>query len=172
MKIGIDFDNTLVNTYEVTKERLDRYLPGNNLHSYHDLDPVEEQKFFDKYYLEILENVTLYPYAKEALEELRKMGCTLVLVTARGIYSQESGKPTLKVLQKFGIEFDEYYWGNPIKGHVCKDNHIDLMIDDLQSVCEEVSSKGVKVLNFGETSDRFAYALNWKEVVEYVKKGL
>ena len=31
MKIGIDFDNTIVNTSVVSKMFLDKYCPGNNL---------------------------------------------------------------------------------------------------------------------------------------------
>ena len=140
--------------------------------TYHELDKQREKEFLEKYYLDILNDVTLFDGVKEAFAKLKEMGCTLALVTARGIYSQEIGKPTLKVLQKFGIEFDEYYWGNPIKGHVCKDNHIDIMIDDLESVCEDVTSCGIKALYFGEPSKKFDYALSWDDVVKYMERTL
>ena len=53
MRIGIDFDNTLVNTKELSKKYLDLYMPGNNLESYHDLPVEESVKFFDKYQSEL-----------------------------------------------------------------------------------------------------------------------
>ena len=48
MKIGIDFDNTIVNTSETSKKYLDKYKPGNNLKSYHELSDEEESFIFLK----------------------------------------------------------------------------------------------------------------------------
>lgn len=49
MRIGIDFDNTIVNTSVTSKRYLDKHLPGNNLNSYHDLSKNEGLDFFYKY---------------------------------------------------------------------------------------------------------------------------
>ena len=49
MRIGIDFDNTIVNTSVTSKRYLDKHLPGNNLNSYHDLSKNEGLDFFNKY---------------------------------------------------------------------------------------------------------------------------
>ena len=53
MRIGIDFDNTIVNTSVTSKRYLDKHLPGNNLNSYHDLSKNEGLDFFYKYYKDI-----------------------------------------------------------------------------------------------------------------------
>ena len=52
MRIGIDFDNTIVNTSVTSKRYLDKHLPGNNLNSYHDLSKNEGLDFFYKYYFQ------------------------------------------------------------------------------------------------------------------------
>ena len=66
MRIGIDFDNTIVNTSVTSKRYLDKHLPGNNLNSYHDLSKNEGLDFFYKYYKDITNSLDLF----EVLEGL------------------------------------------------------------------------------------------------------
>ena len=60
MRIGIDFDNTIVNTSVTSKRYLDKHLPGNNLNSYHDLSKNEGLDFFNKYYKDITNSLDLF----------------------------------------------------------------------------------------------------------------
>ena len=64
------------------------------------------------------------------LKELKKKGHTIILYTARGMKTQNSNLgslmkynaiDTFEVLEKYGIEYDEIYFGKP---------HADLYIDD------------------------------------------
>lgn len=172
MTIGIDFDNTLVNTEEVSKRFLDIYKPGNNLASYHDLPLEESIIFFQKYHLQITDNLELLDGVKETFAYFKKKNIKTVLVTARGGRGAPGiVEPTKKFLTDNGIVFDKMVFMADEKGEVCKANNIDLFVDDLESVIEEINNKGVNVLLFGHKSDKFAYALNWQEVIEYLKKG-
>lgn len=173
MKIGIDFDNTLVNTKELSKEFLDMYLPGNNLESYHDLPEEESLDFFNKFRIEITNNLKLKPGVKEAFDYFEKNNIETVLITARGGKGVTSLiEPTKRFLEKNSIRFKKVVFGVGIKGETCKNENVDLFIDDLEKVISEVSEKGVKVLLFGDTSTKFDYALNWNEVIKYLEKGL
>lgn len=172
MKIGIDFDNTLVNTAELSKKFLDIYKPGNNLASYHDLPLEESLDFFDKYHIEITENLKLLDGVKEAFDYFKKNGIKTVLITARG----DGGvttliEPTKAFIERNELYFDKMIFKAGIKGDVCKENEIDLFIDDLEEVVSEVQSKGTKVLLFGSKSDTYDYAMNWQEVIDYIEKG-
>lgn len=172
MVIGIDFDNTLVNTAELSKRYLDHYKPGNNLSSYHDLPLEESLDFFNKYYLEITENLELFDGVKEAFKYFNEHQIKTVLITARGGNNVDNIiNPTKRFLVANDLVFDNMIFMTDIKGEACLTNHVDLFIDDLEENINEVSSKGVNVLLFGKKSDRFPYALNWHEVIRYLEKG-
>ena len=172
MTVGIDFDNTLVNTYEVSKKYLDEFLPGNNYKSYHELDLQTELDFFDKYHLKITESLNLYDGVKEAFEYFKENNIKIVLITARGYDRKDLIAPTKAFLEKEGLEFDKMCFSKPVKGACCKENRVDLFIDDSLNVVPEVYNSGTKVLLFGKESPIYDYVLNWHEVIEYIKKGI
>jgi len=155
MKIGIDFDNTMVNTYQVSKHFLDVYKPNNHLKSYHDLPKDEELAFFMNYFIKITENLTLYDGVKEAFDFFEKHNIELILITARG----QDGlliEPTNKFLKKHNLNFSKKVFD----------------ANDNDKVLQNASEKHVKVLKYGEKSDLFPYVLNWKEVVDYIRKEI
>lgn len=70
------------------------------------------------------------PGAKEALKNLRASGHTIIIHTARNMQTQghnvgkvlkSVGKVTLDWLEKYGIEYDEIFFGKP---------NADITIDD------------------------------------------
>ena len=173
MRIGIDFDNTLVNTKELSKKYLDLYMPGNNLESYHDLPVEESVKFFDKYHIEITKNLEVFEGVKEAFDYFKKNNIETVLVTARGGNGATSIiEPTKEFLKKNNLNFDKLIFSTDVKGDACANENLDLFIDDLETVLEDVNDKGVNVLLFGDKSTKFDYALNWAEVINYLEKGI
>ena len=172
MTIGIDFDNTLVNTAELSKRFLDIYKPGNNLESYHDLPLAESLDFLEKYCLEITENLTLYDGVKEAFEYFAKNNIKTILITARG----DNGvtgliEPTKRFLSKHDLHFDEMVFMTSVKGDTCLKYNVDLFIDDLLENVKEVREKGINTLLYGSSSAEADYALNWNDVIKYLEKG-
>ena len=167
MKIGIDYDNTIVNTKEVSKKYLDIFLPNNNLENYHELPLDQELEFFKKYHLDITASSSVFEGFKELFNELKDKGITLALVTARGSDNPELIEPTKKFLEDNGIFFDEYIFSAGLKGQICKENNIDLLIDDSLSVIKNASSY-TKVLLYGEKSEDYPYAMDWQEVKQYL----
>ena len=84
MRIGIDFDNTIVNTSVTSKRYLDKHLPGNNLNSYHDLSKNEGLDFFYKYYKDITNSLDLFDGVYEAFSFFKENNIEIALLTARG----------------------------------------------------------------------------------------
>lgn len=170
MVIGIDFDNTLVNTVETSKMFLDEYKPNNNLKSYHQLPYNEEVDFFRKYVYKITDALKLHPNAKKALDLLKNNNIRIILITARGIEGNLLIGPTNDFLEKNNIIFDKKIYSAPKKGKYCEEYGIDLFIDDNDLVLEDIAKRGIKVLKFGSKSSIHPYVLNWDEAIEYFKK--
>lgn len=171
MNIGIDFDNTLVDTAKSAKKYLDIYKPGNNLKSYHDLPLDEEIYFFNRYRKEMSESLEFIEGAKDAISFFKSKGIKIFLVTARNFEAQ-TAIYAKDFLEKNGIIFDKLCFNNSLKGDACKENHIDLMIDDTDYVIKELQEKNIRTLKFGSKSDTSDYALNWEEVTLYVERML
>lgn len=173
MNIGIDFDNTLVNTKEITKKYLDIYYPNNNLKSYHDLPEEEVVSFLSKTYIDILNDLSILPNARETLDFLRKNGCKLILITARGDRYIESDKAEALLkdfFKKKNIVFDDEVYCATHKVEACIEKNIDIMIDDLDYLLSEIVNENIKVLKFGNYSEKYPYALDWFRVEEYFRK--
>ena len=173
MNIGIDFDNTIVNTCEVSKKYLDIFKPGNNLKSYHELPLEEEIAFFSKYHMEIAKHLKVLPNVKKAFAFFRKNNCKLYLITARGLNVDDQVKmvETIKeYLKNKKIKFEGEIYYQQYKSKACLENDIDIMIDDTDYVLEDVKKNGIRVLKYGNISDKYDYVLNWNEVIEYFRK--
>ena len=164
MKIGIDFDNTIVNTSEISKMFLNNYKPGNNLKSYHELSEEEEFSFFEKYYEDITNNLIIFDNVKETFNFLKENNIKIVLITARGGNYPEIIDITKNFLIKNDLLFDEMIFGAYPKGKEAKENNLDLVIDDTKEVIENVKEYGIKGLLYG--SD----VKNWQEVEDYIRK--
>lgn len=172
MRVGIDFDNTIVNTVEVSKKYLDEFMPGNNLKSYHELSYEKEREFFEKYSEIITENLSVFKNVKKAFSFFKKNDITLVMISKRGWDYEPLKNKTLEYLKNHNLKFDEVNIAITDKGKFCKLNNIDLLIDDLEIELKKVEDYGIRGLKYGSKSDRFDYALSWKDVIEYIRKGL
>lgn len=169
MKVGIDFDNTIVNTKEVTKLFLDKYLPGNKYKSYHDLSYEEELKFFMANFKEITENLTVLPGVKKALKYFKDNNIETYLITARGSDYPEIIKPTKEYLKKHDLKFDKVIFSALLKGDICFKEKINIMIDDSYPVIENVNSYGIKTIKFGEKSNKHEVN-NWEDIIKIIDK--
>ncbi len=164
MKIGIDFDNTIVNTFETSKKYLDKFLPDNNLKSYHDLPKEQEWYFVEHYFNDITKDLTLYDNVLNAIDFFKKNDIKVVLITARGGHYPEIIEETKKFIEKNNIPFDEIIFSVYPKGKEAKEHELDYVIDDSIDVVNDVRNHGVKALLYGDE------VKNWQEVIEYFEK--
>ncbi len=163
MRIGIDFDNTIVNTKQV----VNKYLKRHNF-----VIKKEEDKtmFYEKYIDEITKE--LKPF-KNSLKILNKLSNhELYLISARSTkYSLNSIELVKEILTKYNFKFKEIYFGVYGKGkaEVSAKLGIELFIDDDITNCLEVSSVGIDTILYGKEYEGLKSKKDWKEIYKYIK---
>lgn len=173
MKIGIDIDNTICSTDEVIDIKIKEYIKEHGM---------SQEEFFgdssnmDKFYKEkILEVIAEDPVKDDFLRVLNKLKVNneIIIVTARNETfvktSQSMRKATMDWLAKNNIYYDKYFDDAYKEGKVkvCKDENIDIIIDDDINNYLAFKEHGVNTLLFddrGKYLDVVDRVGSWKEV--------
>lgn len=162
MKIGIDIDDTISNTYEAGIKYADKYTRtccnricniNENLGKVKDhrvwqtvfeWNPEEEKKFFENYYMEILKEVELKEEVLENINKLYSNNDEIYFITARSnINGTDVEDITKSWLEKYKIPFNGLYL-NKEKLKVCQELGIDIFVDDSLENCKSVQSGNIK----------------------------
>ena len=173
MRIGIDVDNTMTNTFEYLLDLKRKYLP-NMEDDYHNWDTDIKDEFLEKHLENIWKNCTLKTGCKEVVEKLRSLGHKVIIISYRqNIYNLNSFEILDEYFKKNGIEVDELYVGITKKGDFCEACLIDLFIDDKLENLDAVSKKGIEVIQFYnpfEKTGNYTIVKNWDEVYRKIEK--
>ena len=178
MRLGIDIDQTIVNTSTVALEYANKYAKELNLKNYEELYKAEGLKFYIKYLTEILKNVSLFPGVLEALNILKEKGFELIFITARGssfefdfTYDHES--ITKETFKKYNIPHDKIIYKCFPKGETAFKEKIDFFIDDKEENLDDIAKYGIKCLkmvsNINEESDHLKFD-NWQDILKFLLK--
>lgn len=184
MKIGIDIDDTIVDTNgELIKEALkyDKLIGGKGFKDKTAFDFVEmffwnlqDKKNFFHYLKDnkLLDDIEIKKDFKEINEELSKL-CDIYFISSRNEKSFiDANKETTEWLQKNKIIYKEMYLDVQEKGLLCKKLGIDLFIDDNIKQVNNALSNGINAklmvndYNKNENLDKFE---NWYQIIEYIK---
>ena len=194
MKIGIDIDDTIANTFETGIKYAEEFTKDYCNRTYTDIDErlgnlkthkhwqaifewndEEEDKFFEKYYLKIIEETDI---KEEACDILNKL-CTdneIIFITAR--YEVEENKVetlTKRWLKNNNIPFNKLYLGRN-KLEVCQEIGIDVFIDDSFENCKLVQSGNIKTYMIDHIANRNIEDSNiervygWNDFYNKIKK--
>lgn len=188
MKIGIDIDGVLIDFEERLRCRAEiyDYIERKNIElkendNYWVQDKYEwseeEWNFFQKEYLiELTKESRIKAGAKEILDLLQKDGNELVVISARGIEFPEMITLVEEKIKDANIKFDKYYWKALDKLEICKNEKIDIMIDDNPNTCEKLSKNSIRTLYFRSIygkqllqNDYLKEIHNWGNVYRYIK---
>lgn len=174
MKIGIDIDNTICSTDEVIDIKIKEYIKEHGM---------SQEEFFgdssnmDKFYKEkILEVIAEDPVKDDFLRVLNKLKVNneIIIVTARNEtfvkISQSMRQATKDWLARNNIYYDKYFDDAYIEGKVkvCKDENIDIIIDDDINNYLAFKDNGIKTLLFddkGKYLDIVDRVGSWEEVL-------
>lgn len=174
MIIGIDFDDTLVETTKLANFYLRNDILFAKYQDYHNLSAFAYSKFIDKYALKIAKEVSLKENAVECLHNWHKQGYKIIVVTARGVKEdlEISKKVTEEYFQKHNIYVDKIVCGKESKVGVCQDLGITIFIDDKESVLNEISKVGIKTLRIcnEDVVSKHQIVHNWHEIEDFVKE--
>ena len=187
MKIGIDIDDTVMNTFDVIEgaaRYFDRYFLENK--GYQDITKYdfherfywtsEEKKAFFNYF----RKNKLYLKAKPKgdalyyLEKLYNEGYEIYFLTRR---KKDEKLDILSItkndLISKGFKFTDCYIGLSKKGEACKSLGIDVFIDDAVIQIEDVNNYGIKTIlidNWYNKEYKGLRAKNFQEIYNIIRK--
>lgn len=193
MRIGIDIDNTLTEVQEELNKAAFEYAIslGKKIDNYD--NPMEDiknngdtyrKKFqFEyeelKYFLKniqenITNNATPRENAKEVIDKLKKEGHEIYIITARDSeFHDDPYKLSKDWLDKNEIYYDKLIVNAREKSSVCKNEKIDLFIDDQLNNCLGVQNVGIQTImitNEIYNYDKIKQLKNWNEIYNYINE--
>ncbi len=159
MNIGIDIDDTITNSSEVVKEYCYKYdsayCTDNRLIKSFEriirgfLDDDVVKRFFNDHARNIGNDIKIKENAKEVIDKLRSKGNKIFIITARSDkFYENAQKFCEEYLKRNNINYDKLITGQTFKIETCKNEKIDLMIDDAIDTCEELAREGIKTILF------------------------
>ncbi len=193
MRIGIDIDNTLTDIEDdLMKAAFDYAKSLNKIINPKYLESIDDnndgnkyQKIFGftyeelKYFLKdiqesITDNAPLRYMAADIVNLLHSDGNEILIITARDFeFHDDPYKQSETWLKKNKIYYDKLIVNARKKGEICKQEKIDLFIDDNISNCLDVAKYGIKtiLLNRKKVSNSAIISFdNWNDIYNYIKQ--
>ena len=176
MKIGIDLDDTLCNTFEIMRKYQNIFLSTKNitLNSFQKSQKYKEE-FLKKYLKQCYQEATIKKGAIEILKKLKEEGNELYIITNRNNnYIKEPQKLIIDYLKKYNILINNIYINTNNKVKICQQLKIDLMIDDNIYIYSKLLAHDIETILFDDM-ERYKEFNNrvtsWQEVYEYICKN-
>ena len=187
MNIGIDIDDTINNLNEIIFEKGKEFNRTNNINFKANPNEWDWDKAFgwddelaSKFLQEHIEYVCLNAGIKEnasdIINRLHEKGNKIFIITSRSKKHCEDPYTISKTwLDNHNIKYDKLIVGAEDKASVCKDNDIDVFIDDHAEFCEGVTNANIKVLMFdspyNQNETRYKRVYNWQEVYDNISNN-
>ena len=168
MILGIDIDDTITNTSKVVNKYLKQEYP-----EYDDrklLSKKEYKKFLKKYIKQMRDEYELKNGVKEAWKYFKDNHFKIIIITARcNKYDRQNIKNTKAFLEKNDLIYDKIYFRQIKKGKIAYKEHVDLFIDDKESVLDNVSLYGINGVCMKE-SCKYPSFHDWYQLLDYIKE--
>ena len=195
MRIGIDIDDTIADTFETgfeyaqefTKkycgreysnisERMGSIKTHKHWQEIFEWSEEEEIRFFEIYYDKIIKKVKIKEDVCDIINKLYKDN-EIIFITARHDRNENTNIETVtkKWLEENNIPFNKVFLGRK-KVEVCEEEKIDIFIDDSYENCKSVKEKNIKVYlidhitNKNIQDDKIERAYGWKDLYEKIEK--
>ena len=186
MKIGLDIDGVILDSENVFRASAELYdlleLHKNGVvnpkgfrnSERYDWNANETSGFREKF-IELTKKSMIMPNAKEVLQLLKKDGHELIIITARGLTIKGMKEAGEERLNDFNLTFNKYFWCVEDKTAICKQESIDIMIDDKSSICNDTAQNKIKTLYFRDVNreklgenEYLKEVNNWGEIYRYI----
>ena len=181
LTIGIDIDDTITNTFYYLMPAVAEfynmdlnYLKENKI-SYTSLTPEmkeQELEFAKANFDKLIPNTPIKPDAAEYIRKIKKLGHRILIITARSsIFYKDPYKTSSEYLKNHGIAYDELFCSFDKVG-ICKEQNVDIFIDDSIRQCDSVKSAGITPLLFAspinEHNQEHHKVYSWEDVYNYI----
>lgn len=186
---GIDLDGVVIDsetTFRTYEEIFDiDVLKGNNLinkeepkfQARYNWTNEQEKEFIEKYFLIVSKESNLMSGFIGIYNLLKEQGHEFVVITARGGFVKEMKDDAIRLLEENNIKFDKYYWNVEDKLKICKNEKVDIMIDDDWKIIKRLADNKVKTLYFRDTNlmkleenEYIKEVNNWGEIYRYIRE--
>lgn len=193
MKIGIDIDNTLTKVQDkLNKAAFDYAISlGKKIDNYD--NPLEDiknngdtykkkfqftyeelQYFLKEIQEDITNNALPRENVKEVIDKLKEDGHEIYIVTARDSeFHDDPYRLSKDWLDKNNIYYDRLIVNAREKASVCKNENIDLLIDDQLNNCLSVANVGIKTIMITDkiyNYNEITQLQNWNEIYNYINR--
>lgn len=167
MRIGIDIDDTITNSYKDIVTQIGIHYNVNSYYmieeGYKYEDVLSDEINFPNYIQfchdiiqhQVIPHVTIKHGAREMIKRLKEDGNEIILITSRN--SEEFDNPlelTKIFLKDNNIYYDALYVNVKEKGKFCKEHEIDVLIDDNITHCTSAKSNNINALLLDNTFNR------------------
>ena len=182
MNIGIDVDDVITDTSIEMKDYIIQYDENGELSNYMedvmrgDMTNLTIKKFFAEKSAEIFSNAKMKDNANKVIKRWLNDGNEIFIITSRGeIKFEGSEKITTDYLNSHNIPYTKILFNSFEKAKICKDNNIDIMIDDSEKNCKQIADEGIKSILFTSEVNKkinttIERADNWLELEKKVEK--
>ena len=187
MKIGIDLDGVVIDS-ERTFRTYEEIFSIENLNNRkiinreepkyqgrYDWTKEEQNAFNQKYLLQAAKESNLMSGFVSIYKRLKELGIEMIVITARGVFIEEMKDDAIRLLEENNVIFDKYYWNIHDKLKICKEENIDIMIDDDYKIIQQLSDANINTLYFRDANlkklDESKYiheVNNWGDVYRFL----
>ena len=183
MRIGIDIDDTMTDTFDYLMPYISEffgvsleYLKNNNISYNTFTEKMKERQleFARGYYDRVIPNTPFKDNVSDYIRKIKELGNEIIIITARNnkLYRDEY-KTTIEELKNNDILYDKLICDFN-KDKVCKQEKIDLFIDDSIFNCNKVCSLGIKTIVFNskiniDIPTKLPRVNDWDELYEIIK---
>lgn len=182
MRIGIDIDDTICETWKYLKPYFKKAFKTDNKKLKYKRYSYALDCTLDEYYnfcqnniTPLMINVPIKRDAKKYINKLKDEGHEIIFITARS--DNDLINPyevTKNYLEKNNIEYDKLFTGCLKKDIVASQNNIDLFIDDSVKHCTSVYKERIPVLlmktSYNRKCHKFRHVYSWKEIYNIISK--
>ena len=147
MILGFDIDDVIFKTSEALKSVLDKCEDEEILKHRLDImrgDAINKKigQFLSDNVIPTIKIAKPMKNAAEVIRSLRRQSNKVVLITARGNERFPGSEEITKyLLDEYGIEYDEIIYNCNDKAKVCKEQRVQLFVDDSPKHCLDVKQE-------------------------------
>lgn len=168
MRIGINLDNTICKTDEEILKYEKPYLRKRRI-LHEDLwnDSLYRIRFLEKNLRDIYKTATLKPGIKSALKYLKQKNEVFIVTSRDDFFVEEIQNDTIKYLIRESIVVDGIFFNIKDKLKLCKEEKIDVLIDDDVTILKKIRTKKIRCIlyddkeRFKEIEDRIT---SWMKI--------
>lgn len=151
MRIGINLDNTICRTDEEILKYEKPYLRKRRI-LHEDLwnDSLYRIRFLEKNLKDIYRTATIKLGIKSAIKYLRQNHEVFIITSRDDSIVEEIQNDTIKYLIRENIVVDGIFFNIKDKLKLCKEEKIDVLIDDDKSIFKKIRTKKIKCILYDD----------------------